>query len=1482
MIRRCRPEGDQALPGRRWFAVLLVACLTSGAGSAGDEPQPGDRGGTKAAAGKAVLDEKSILDHNRAWLWPDLKGIRSVGFKHVSGPKRLVESFGWTQDGASVLEIVDCPEAKWDVGKRTVILADGTPYSYAPGKKYPSVTAVPPEGLERYARNHLRGVRMNCAALDWGATPRQFTVGDVQRHDDGTVTAVLTPKQTHYRINAGVMFHHTSWAYVHDLDVGRAELTVDPTTHRILREVDYAPDDQSGAVVENNTHVFVGSAPKRQAVWEFSDWKQVGKDREVPMRIRVSMPDRDRFEVDYRFQWRDEGLWVLERSSAAFKGEDPQHGEIVDLVVNRPVVELDKAIAGVKQALATLAEPAAKMTAITLRGLYPFEFGKKISLQKNDTEGYPTVRDVLFAFDLLDSSVRYISTVEMTADVSLERFDPAKMAERQLLVTFLDAQGQPIQSHYGSLALLPLEEQSPKEMVENLCKHNALWLAPGRENEFSYHNGKRQFKVDEKSTLNVRRAFALSTAFDELLRSPTECRVPVRFEGKLDGKPVVFAAFCGKSMEHVLGGECAAGYGYMSFWESSGSVLFEKETWRPLVVRTGFWEIQYSDYVEIEPGVAAPLRIVLISNNDRDFRFDFRFKVFDKKLWLLDRVYRNGKVVGSIKDVLWADGKAAATTAEAPEKGTAELKSFDFGRVVERHAPASRQAAAIGRIMAQPLPWEYPGYADLMKTFIRTGESAGKATLCMNVGRARQLKDAAFFTLAWVSPQGSVEPIRGPRDIQVSGFRLPQAETARIKMCSKWGSWDPCGVLWAEIQRAKNGCDVKAEIIDHSQDVGVAAAVSLAIVDSHGVVRSTAERVVCFVNYQGTYSSEESLHLAGVEAAGPLYLVSRYSTEITARRMGSSLGYSYDPYTPPLAWKLIFSADDSRAWGYGLLMLQQNVHEELRRYAGWEFPPRQLEDHLRDFLLKPHKDVLARLLRTAKDAKWLAVLAQLASHTEDPKFRELLLPLLDHREQEVREAAAIHLCRLGDARRLNVALDVFRRELAAAESPGPYRLLSPTLVETFMAIHYVDNDEAISAVGEASLKWRKHVKGDQRLDAFFGDENQAVFLLMLNVLGHSKRPLAANYLTRLLESEMRESIKSAILLQLRNNEQNAEARDAIEAGLERGDATFFSCAPYTPKIGKIIARKVVEGKLKKDAFTAAVAYLTYDNSKDAKDALRQVYEKRLYADVPEAWIAVLSGLGRHGDRRHLGEAFDLLVKTIEQSPPPSPDKQKEYKRKARIDGIARRLDDSRYFPTTHVADFLHSKDADKDPTVREAVKTLLGDSYGIAGIYRTLPALSPGMVRLAGGDDGAKVTTFGGRGFAMRFTRPERVDMVQAVEFHGGRFNEPAKEFHVYLLDGKQKVIRDFTFPMARMRWGGYMWYRLELPPTQVPKEFMVGFNFNADQKTEDATGVLLTADTTVSESHSYIGTPQSGYKPLGEKADFVIRVVMGPAERSQ
>ena len=455
----------------------------------------------------------------------------------------------------------------------------------------------------------------------------------------------------------------------------------------------------------------------------------------------------------------------------------------------------------------------------------------------------------------------------------------------------------------------------------------------------------------------------------------------------LDGKPVICAGFVGRAIDHIFGGEPAVDYGYMSFLESMGMVLFEKDTWRPLVVRAGrYWEIQYSDYVEIEPGVSVPLRIVLITDKDSDvldYSFDFRFKVLDGKLWLLDCVCHDGKMTTATKDVLWANGKAATTTAQSTVQGTETLDPFNFRRVTARRVLNPPGSVVLRGIMAQARPWEYPGYADLLKTLLSTEDQGGATKLHMNLGPVAHLKDAKFVALTWLSPDGKFAAIPGPKTLKVYPHSLPAGETAKVRMHSGDVSW-PSGLLSAELKKEEASSQAKVEFFDATQDMGLFATLSLAIVDRQGTLLAAAWQNVDFTNFQGIHSAEHLLHLGRVDGAEPLYLLSRYHTEITAQRMGSSLGRSYDPYTPPLAWKQIFSAQDGRVWGYGLQLLQQNVNYELGRYASWpDFPPSALENDLRNRIVAPHKDVLDRLLRTTKEAKWLAVLAQLAGHTGD-------------------------------------------------------------------------------------------------------------------------------------------------------------------------------------------------------------------------------------------------------------------------------------------------------------------------------------------------------------------------------------------------------------------------------------------------------------------------------------------------------------------
>jgi len=464
-------------------------------------------------------------------------------------------------------------------------------------------------------------------------------------------------------------------------------------------------------------------------------------------------------------------------------------------------------------------------------------------------------------------------------------------------------------------------------------------------------------------------------------------------------------------------------------------------------------------------------------------------------------------------------------------------------------------------------------------------------------------------------------------------------------------------------------------------------------------------------------------------------------------------------------------------------------------------------------------------------------------------------------------------------------LDVFRRELADIPNLEQDSGLSPELVEALMAIHFADADEAIVAVGDAFASWQQRSLSDPAFCSRCKRDSQAALQLMLGILGCSKCPRAVNYLSQALRSEPSSDLQAAILVQLRKHEESDEFRNAIMAGVERGDALYFSHAPHLPEIGTLVATQVLAPELDANAFSAAVAYLAHDEGKPAKDVLRQVYQKKIHADDPKLWLGVLCGLARHGDRQHLQEVFDLLVEVVEEPQPSSADKRLEYERKRRIDGIARSMSDHRCFSSTAVAEFLHTKDADKRPAVQDAIKTLLEACPGIARTYETLPALPDGVVRLAHGHDGAKgKTTYAGRGFGMQFARPDQEDTVIAIEFHAGRYNAPAKEFHIYLLGENQEVLKDLAYPIERVEWGSPRWYHFDVPPTEVPKQFMVGLDFNAQQVTEGTTrgSIRLSADTTVSESHSSIGTPESGYRPLEKKGEWIIRVVMAPRARTK
>ena len=154
-------------------------------------------------------------------------------------------------------------------------------------------------------------------------------------------------------------------------------------------------------------------------------------------------------------------------------------------------------------------------------------------------------------------------------------------------------------------------------------------------------------------------------------------------------------------------------------------------------------------------------------------------------------------------------------------------------------------------------------------------------------------------------------------------------------------------------------------------------------------------------------------------------------------------------------------------------------------------------------------------------------------------------------------------------------------------------------------------------------------------------------------------------------------------------------------------------------------------------------------------------------------------------------------------------------------------------------------------------------------------AIPPGAVRLSHvGDASEDKRSLGGSGHAVAFDRPEKARAIAAIQIYASRYgmpDPPKEDFHVWLLDKDRKAIHDYRFPYAKIARGRMRWYTLASPSREAPQRFYVALSFNPEQ----TKGIYLGLDKNVKESHSYVGLPEDGYQPVGETADWMVRVYL-------
>lgn len=128
------------------------------------------------------------------------------------------------------------------------------------------------------------------------------------------------------------------------------------------------------------------------------------------------------------------------------------------------------------------------------------------------------------------------------------------------------------------------------------------------------------------------------------------------------------------------------------------------------------------------------------------------------------------------------------------------------------------------------------------------------------------------------------------------------------------------------------------------------------------------------------------------------------------------------------------------------------------------------------------------------------------------------------------------------------------------------------------------------------------------------------------------------------------------------------------------------------------------------------------------------------------------------------------------------------------------------------------------------------------------------------------------RGMAVKFEAPaEGKWNLTAVRIHGSRYGHPTpprEKFHVTLCDLDYKPIADFAIPYSKFKRTQFQkWVTLKVKPTEVPEEFIICVNFNA----EATKGVFVSHDA---EGIALVAKPN---KPSGtfSGGDWLIRAVV-------